>query len=75
MDTHEDTAYECHVCRRVLNSRRTLRKHLLAHEDKCRHICSYCNKAFKIRQTLKDYMKTDGLAVSVPVAKNEVEAM
>ncbi|KOB79374.1 putative zinc finger protein [Operophtera brumata] len=53
MDTHEDTAYECYVCRRVLNSRRTLRKHLLVHEDKCRHICSYCNKAFKRRQTLK----------------------
>lgn len=53
MDTHEDTSYECYICRRVLNSRRTLRKHLLVHEDKCRHVCSYCNKAFKRRQTLK----------------------
>ncbi|KAI5640560.1 zinc-finger associated domain (zf-AD) domain-containing protein [Phthorimaea operculella] len=53
MDTHEDTSYVCYVCSRVLNSRRTLRKHLLVHEDKCRHVCSYCNKAFKRRQTLK----------------------
>lgn len=53
MDTHEDTSYQCYVCNRVLNSRRTLRKHLLVHEEKCRHVCSYCHKAFKRRQTLK----------------------
>lgn len=53
MDTHEETSYACYVCSRVLNSRRTLRKHLLVHEDKCRHVCSYCNKAFKRKQTLK----------------------
>ncbi|XP_047526781.1 zinc finger protein 43-like [Vanessa atalanta] len=58
MDTHEDTSYACYVCNRVLNSRRTLRKHLLVHEDKCRHVCSYCNKAFKRRQTLKVHMYT-----------------
>ncbi|XP_073957698.1 uncharacterized protein [Choristoneura fumiferana] len=56
MDTHEETSYPCYVCNRVLNSRRTLRKHLLVHEDKCRHVCSYCNKAFKRRQTLKVHM-------------------
>ncbi|XP_049881451.1 oocyte zinc finger protein XlCOF6-like [Pectinophora gossypiella] len=58
MDTHEETSYVCYVCNRVLNSRRTLRKHLLVHEDKCRHICPYCNKAFKRRQTLKVHMYT-----------------
>ncbi|CAH0724860.1 unnamed protein product, partial [Brenthis ino] len=58
MDTHSDTSYACYVCSRVLNSRRTLRKHLLVHEDKCRHVCSYCNKAFKRRQTLKVHMYT-----------------
>lgn len=58
MDTHEDTSYVCYVCSRVLNSRRTLRKHLLVHDDQCRHVCSYCNKAFKRRQTLKVHMYT-----------------
>ncbi|XP_063395646.1 zinc finger protein 718-like [Cydia fagiglandana] len=58
MDIHEETSYPCYVCSRVLNSRRTLRKHLLVHEDKCRHVCSYCNKAFKRRQTLKVHMYT-----------------
>ncbi|KAL0851187.1 hypothetical protein ABMA28_007038 [Loxostege sticticalis] len=58
MDTHEDTSYQCYVCNRVLNSRRTLRKHLLVHEEKCRHVCSYCHKAFKRRQTLKVHLYT-----------------
>ncbi|XP_075972574.1 uncharacterized protein LOC142974257 [Anticarsia gemmatalis] len=58
IDTHEETSYECYICRRILNSRRTLRKHLLVHEDKCKHVCAYCNKAFKRRQTLKVHMYT-----------------
>ncbi|RVE44714.1 hypothetical protein evm_010618 [Chilo suppressalis] len=58
MDTHEDTSYQCYVCNRVLNSRRTLRKHLLVHEEKCRHVCSFCHKAFKRRQTLKVHLYT-----------------
>ncbi|XP_053620872.1 zinc finger protein 626-like [Plodia interpunctella] len=58
MDTHEGTSYTCGVCSRVLNSRRTLRKHLLVHEERCRHICDYCNKAFKRRQTLKVHLYT-----------------
>ncbi|KAM3967485.1 LOW QUALITY PROTEIN: uncharacterized protein ACR2FA_010062 [Aphomia sociella] len=58
MDTHEETSYTCDVCNRVLNSRRTLRKHLLVHEEKCRHVCSYCHKAFKRRQTLKVHLYT-----------------
>ncbi|XP_028156080.1 zinc finger protein 235-like [Ostrinia furnacalis] len=57
-DTHEATSYQCYVCSRVLNSRRTLRKHLLVHEEKCRHVCSYCHKAFKRRQTLKVHLYT-----------------
>ncbi|XP_060807842.1 zinc finger protein 660 isoform X3 [Amyelois transitella] len=58
MDTHEETSYTCGVCNRVLNSRRTLRKHLLVHEERCRHVCDYCNKAFKRRQTLKVHLYT-----------------
>ncbi|KAG7310691.1 hypothetical protein JYU34_003496 [Plutella xylostella] len=58
MDTHEDTSYVCYVCSRILNSRRTLKKHLLVHETECRHVCSYCNKAFKRRQTLKVHLST-----------------
>ncbi|CAH4031124.1 zinc finger protein 708-like [Pieris brassicae] len=56
MDTHEETSYVCFVCSRVLNSRRTLRKHLLVHDEKCSHVCNYCNKAFKRRQTLKVHL-------------------
>lgn len=75
MDTHGDTAYECYVCRRVLNSRRTLRKHLLVHEDKCRHVCSYCNKAFKRRQTLKVRIKAhSSRELSEPSARTRIRS-
>lgn len=52
MDTHSITSYPCPHCSKVLNSRRTLRKHLLVHEDISPHQCSFCGKTFKRKQTL-----------------------
>lgn len=52
IDTHLETRYECPVCGLSLNTRRTLRMHLLVHDDHKGFHC-YCGKAFKRSKDLK----------------------
>ena len=53
MDTHVETRYECPICSLTLNTRRTLRMHLLVHRDDKAFQCTTCGKAFKRSKDLK----------------------
>lgn len=53
MDTHVETRYQCPKCTLTLNTRRTLRMHLLVHKDDKAFQCTTCGKAFKRSKDLK----------------------
>ncbi|KAK6619617.1 hypothetical protein RUM43_012374 [Polyplax serrata] len=55
MDTHVETRYECPICGLSLNTRRTLRMHLLVHKDDKAFQCTTCGKAFKRSKDLKNH--------------------
>nr|CAD7195497.1 unnamed protein product [Timema douglasi] len=54
-DTHRETPYQCPVCPLQLNTRRTLRMHLVVHRDTKAYQCATCGKAFRRAKDLKNH--------------------
>ncbi|KAL5278712.1 hypothetical protein ACFFRR_003373 [Megaselia abdita] len=55
-DTHKDTTYVCTICGLQLNTRRTLKMHMLVHSDQKKHKCNYCGNEFKRAKALKNHL-------------------
>lgn len=56
MDIHGPDKFVCTICGQQLNSRATLRNHLLVHSDEKRHKCDYCGSTFKQSKSLKSHL-------------------
>ncbi|CRL00467.1 CLUMA_CG013729, isoform A [Clunio marinus] len=69
LDTHNETGYGCSDCGLRLNSKRTLRQHMLKHSDINKFSCEICNAKFKRVKGYKDHlisMHTDIKAYKCP---------
>lgn len=56
LDTHSDTSYICPECGLKLNTKRTLRQHMLKHSDFKRFKCNICGSEFKRTKTFKEHL-------------------
>lgn len=56
IDTHGETEYHCNECDLRLNSKRTLRQHMIKHNDVIKHTCQMCNAQFKRTKTFKEHL-------------------
>ncbi|XP_075149171.1 zinc finger protein weckle [Haematobia irritans] len=56
MDTHSPNKHICPKCGLQLNSRATLNRHFLVHDDRMKHNCDYCGRAFKRAKALKNHL-------------------
>lgn len=56
LDTHGETEYHCTECGLRLNSKRTLRQHMLKHSDVVRHTCTICSAQFKRTKAYKEHL-------------------
>ncbi|XP_055543870.1 zinc finger and BTB domain-containing protein 17-like [Wyeomyia smithii] len=57
IDTHSDTQYVCSQCSLRLNTKRTLKRHMVVHSDQKRFKCQYCDNEFKRSKTLKNHLQ------------------
>lgn len=55
-DTHNNTAYVCPECGLSLNTKRTLRRHMIVHSDVKKYKCQYCGKEYKRAKSLKIHL-------------------
>ncbi|XP_059617687.1 zinc finger protein 616-like [Phlebotomus argentipes] len=55
-DIHGDTIYECKECGAKLNTKRTLRLHMVIHSDVKKYKCNYCGNEYKRANTLRDHL-------------------
>ncbi|XP_055850640.1 gastrula zinc finger protein xFG20-1-like [Episyrphus balteatus] len=55
-DIHNETNYICVVCGLKLNTRRTLRMHMVVHSDQKQHKCDYCGNEYKRAKALKNHL-------------------
>jgi RNase P subunit RPR2 len=56
LDTHGKTEYHCSECNLRLNSKRTLKQHMLKHSDAIRFTCEICNAQFKRTKAYKEHL-------------------
>lgn len=56
LDTHNETNYICTSCGLQLNTRRTLKMHMLVHSDQKRHKCDFCGNEYKRAKALKNHL-------------------
>lgn len=55
-DIHNETNYICVICGLKLNTRRTLRMHMVVHSDQKQHKCDYCGNEYKRAKALKNHL-------------------
>ncbi|XP_053960053.1 zinc finger protein 600-like isoform X1 [Anastrepha ludens] len=56
LETHTDSSFICSECGLLLNTRRTLKMHMLVHSDAKRYKCDFCPAAFKRTKALKNHL-------------------
>lgn len=52
-DIHKDTTYVCPHCGLQLNTKRTLKMHMVVHSDQKKYKCQYCGNEYKRSKALK----------------------
>ncbi|XP_058450250.1 zinc finger protein weckle-like isoform X2 [Malaya genurostris] len=55
-DIHNDTLYVCPHCGLQLNTKRTLKMHLVVHSDQKKFKCQYCGNEYKRSKALKSHL-------------------
>lgn len=56
VDIHGETEYHCKVCNLRLNSKRTLRQHMLKHSNLTSFTCDVCKAQFKRAKAFKEHL-------------------
>ncbi|CRL02670.1 CLUMA_CG015854, isoform A [Clunio marinus] len=55
-DIHNPTQYICNICGISLNTKRTLKMHMVVHSDQKRYKCQCCGSSFKRSKALKNHL-------------------
>lgn len=55
-DTHDVSQYICNVCGLALNTKRTLKMHMVVHSDNKKFKCQFCQSSFKRSKALKNHL-------------------
>ncbi|XP_059616276.1 zinc finger protein 271-like [Phlebotomus argentipes] len=55
-DIHNDTMYVCPHCGIQLNTKRTLKMHMVVHSDFKKYKCHYCGNEYKRSKALKNHL-------------------
>ncbi|XP_055299687.1 zinc finger protein weckle-like [Sitodiplosis mosellana] len=55
-DIHKHTAYICPHCGLQLNTKRTLKMHMVVHSDQKKYKCQYCGNEYKRSKALKNHL-------------------
>lgn len=55
-DSHKHTMYVCPHCGLQLNTKRTLKMHMVVHSDQKRFKCQYCGNEYKRSKALKNHL-------------------
>ncbi|GAB0096618.1 zinc finger protein 732-like isoform X1 [Sergentomyia squamirostris] len=56
LDSHNNTTYECPHCGIKLNTKATLKMHMVVHSDVKKYKCHYCGNEYKRSKALKNHL-------------------
>lgn len=56
METHDSQKHICNICGLQLNTRITLRRHMVVHNDIMKYKCDFCGRSFRQKKTLKYHL-------------------